>query len=198
MRSDPEPKESDHYEAGVRGRWPGLHFEVSAYENSSELGTSFNDELRIVRAPEEIRGLEASVDVQPAEDWKTGGTFTWTVGKHDADDDGRPRVGVDQRVEHVTGDALAAVSPLDDAVTDVAHGEHLARFVVPPDVVLQDPGVGTADGDDVGMLGLLYLVEAGRERSGVLGVVREHLGENVAHATDTLAPQQITPGFGSD
>ena len=109
---DPEPKESDHYEAGVRGRWPGLHFEVSAYQNSSELGTSFNDELRIVRAPEEIRGLEASLDVQPAEEWKGGGTFTWTVGKHDADDDGRiddplpgfriPPVKVSSYVENAT------------------------------------------------------------------------------------------------
>lgn len=86
---DPEPKETAHYEAGVRGRWPGLHVELSAYENTSELGASFNDDLEIVRAPEEIRGLEASLDVQPADGWKAGGNFTWTVGKHDADDDGR-------------------------------------------------------------------------------------------------------------
>lgn len=85
----PEPKTTDHYEAGVRGRWPGLHFEVSAYENTSELGATFNEEFEIIRSPEEIRGLEASADVQPADEWKTGGSFTWTVGKHDADDDGQ-------------------------------------------------------------------------------------------------------------
>lgn len=85
----PEPKETDHVEAGVRGRWPGLHVELSAYENSSELGATFNEDFEVVRAPEEIRGLEASLDGRPAEDWKAGGTFTWTVGRHDADDDGR-------------------------------------------------------------------------------------------------------------
>ena len=109
---NPEPKETDHYEAGVRGRWPGLHFEVSAYRNTSDLGATFNEELDIVRAPEEILGMEASLDVQPADAWKTGGTFTWTVGEHDADDDGRvddplpgfriPPVKVSSYVENVT------------------------------------------------------------------------------------------------
>ncbi len=84
----PDPKESDHYEAGLRGRWSGLHVTASVYENTSELGTTFDEDLRIVRSPEEIRGVELSLDGRPSESWKLGGTFTWTAGLHDADDDG--------------------------------------------------------------------------------------------------------------
>lgn len=63
----PAPKQTDHVELGVRGQWDRVRFSASAYRNESDLGSSFGPDLRIVRAPEEIRGLETTLDVIPAE-----------------------------------------------------------------------------------------------------------------------------------
>jgi iron complex outermembrane receptor protein len=84
----PAPKETDHVELGVRGRWDRLRVSASVYRNESDLGSSFGPDLRIVRAPERIRGLESTVDVSPAEGWRLGGTLTLVEGEQDADGDG--------------------------------------------------------------------------------------------------------------
>jgi len=98
-----------------------------------------------------------------------------------ADDDRRPGAGVRDRVEHVAGDDLAGRGPLDDAVADGAAGEHAAGLVAVPDVVLEDPGVRTADGDDVRPLAVLQVVEPGVELAGVLQVAVEELEEALVH-----------------
>lgn len=84
----PEPKRTDQYEAGLRGTFDRAHFSLSAYLNESELGSTFGPDLRIDRAPQEIRGLEARVGLLPTDSWKTGGSLTLIEGEHDADDDG--------------------------------------------------------------------------------------------------------------
>ncbi|NEO27673.1 MAG: TonB-dependent receptor, partial [Kamptonema sp. SIO4C4] len=60
--------------------------------NRSELGSSLlvndNGFLEIVRAPERVYGVEATVDWQASETWQLGGTFTWQEGEFDRDDDG--------------------------------------------------------------------------------------------------------------
>lgn len=84
----PAPKTSDHWEIGVRGRWDRVRFSASGYLNESDLGSSFGPDLRIVRAPEEITGLEARVDVRPASRWKAGGSLSLISGEQDADGDG--------------------------------------------------------------------------------------------------------------
>ncbi len=84
----PAPKKTDGFELGFRGRWSRLHVAVSGYLNDSDLGSSYGPDFRIVRTPEEIRGLEAEVDVTPTDRWKVGGALTLIEGEQDADDDG--------------------------------------------------------------------------------------------------------------
>ena len=85
---EPEPQEVDSYELGVKGSWNSLQFALSGFYNESELGTSFTAPGTVLRAPERIYGLEAAIDIKPAENWLLGGTITWIEGEIDADDDG--------------------------------------------------------------------------------------------------------------
>jgi len=102
------------------------------------------------------------------------------------DDDG-VRTGVFDRVEDVPRNYLAGSGPLNDAVSDVAAGEHTAGFVVAPHVVLQDPRVRATDGDYVRVLGVLYVVESRLEVAGVLQVVPQEFDERLVHScTATL------------
>jgi hypothetical protein len=110
------------------------------------------------------------------------------VGRRDgatarvADDDRGLGPCVGDRVEHVPGDGLAVGGPLDDPVPDVADREQVARLVVPPHPVLQDPRVRTADGDRVGVLCVLYVVETVGELGRMVGVALQHLGERLVHS----------------
>jgi iron complex outermembrane receptor protein len=76
-----DAQEVDQYEAGVRGAWSILQASLSAYRNTSDLGTGFDGDLNVVRAPERIHGVEATLDVQPARALSLGGTFTWAEGE---------------------------------------------------------------------------------------------------------------------
>ncbi len=72
----------DQYEAGVRGQWPVASASVAAYYNTSELGTrSAGFDMAVVRAPERVYGMEATLDIRPEADWGAGGTFSWTEGQ---------------------------------------------------------------------------------------------------------------------
>jgi hypothetical protein len=66
---------------------------------------------------------------------------------------------VNDRIEDVSRDDLPVLGSLDDPVTDVAAGEQATRNVVPPHVVLEDPGVRTTAGDCLGPLRVLNVVE---------------------------------------
>jgi len=91
------------------------------------------------------------------------------------------RAGVCNRIEDVAGDDVARVRALDDAIADVAAREDPARFVVAPHVILEDPRIGTADGDDARFLRLLNVVELRFVRFGVVGVCLEQLDEFAVH-----------------
>lgn len=86
-----EPQKIDNYELGVLGNWNSLQFSLAGFFNRSELGSSIavNDVglLEIVRAPERIYGVEATLDWQPSSDWQLGSTLTWQEGEFDPDDD---------------------------------------------------------------------------------------------------------------
>ncbi|MDX1661870.1 MAG: TonB-dependent receptor, partial [Gemmatimonadota bacterium] len=84
----PEPQKVDQWELGLRGADATYRWSLVGFRTESELGVTFGPDLRIARAPEETRGVEASLDVVPAEDWMAGGTFAWVEGERDADDDG--------------------------------------------------------------------------------------------------------------
>jgi iron complex outermembrane receptor protein len=85
---DPEAQTVDNYEIGVRGDWGNVQTRLSAFYNYSELGTTFGQDLDVIRAPKRIYGLEASLDSQLSENWNLGGSLTWLGGESDEDDDG--------------------------------------------------------------------------------------------------------------
>ena len=90
----PEPQVVDNYELGIRGNWSTVQAELSLFFSESDLGTSLSspssssDPILVLRNPERIYGVEASLDTQPFERWNMGGTLTWMEGKRDADDNG--------------------------------------------------------------------------------------------------------------
>ncbi|PSO49508.1 MAG: TonB-dependent siderophore receptor [Cyanobacteria bacterium SW_9_44_58] len=84
----PEAKTVDNYEIGVRGNWDNVQTKLSAFYNYSELGSTFDNNLNIIRAPKRIYGLEASIDSQVSDNWDLGGSLTWLGGENDGDDDG--------------------------------------------------------------------------------------------------------------
>lgn len=85
---DPEPQKVDSYELGVKGNWDSVQVALGGFYNESELGTSFTAPGTVLRAPERIYGLEATMDIKPAENWLLGGTITWTEGEIDLEDEG--------------------------------------------------------------------------------------------------------------
>jgi iron complex outermembrane recepter protein len=74
------PQQVDQYETGIRGSWRALQASATVFRNSSDLGTSVGANLQVVRAPERVRGVELTLDVQPVRRVAIGGTYTWTEG----------------------------------------------------------------------------------------------------------------------
>ncbi len=79
----PEAQRVDHYEVGVRGNWQGLQASLAGFYNTSELGTTFTAPGEILRAPERVYGVEATVDAQVSQSWLLGGTASWSEGDID-------------------------------------------------------------------------------------------------------------------
>jgi iron complex outermembrane receptor protein len=75
-----EAQKVDQYEIGARAFWSSVQASLSGFYNESDLGSTFNQELEIVRAPEQVYGIEATLDAAPVDRLKLGGTFTWTEG----------------------------------------------------------------------------------------------------------------------
>ena len=86
----PEAQTVNSYELGTRFAGEQVDVSLVGFVNTSELGSVFSGlpELHILRSPERIWGLEATLDTRPIEDLQVGGTFTWLEGKRDAGDDG--------------------------------------------------------------------------------------------------------------
>lgn len=81
----------DSWEAGVRGGWRTFGFAATGFYNESELGTTIRkigESFVPTRAPERVYGFDVSVDVAPAERWRTGATAAWSEGENDIDGDG--------------------------------------------------------------------------------------------------------------
>ncbi len=79
----PEAQRVNNYEVGVRGNWNNLQFSLAGFYNSSDLGTTFTAPGEILRAPERIYGVEATMDAQLGESWQLGGTFSLSAGEID-------------------------------------------------------------------------------------------------------------------
>lgn len=79
---DAKPQRVDQYEGGVRGAWGPVQTSVTVFRNESALGTSVGPNLQVVRAPERVRGVEATLDVQPVNRMSLGGTLSWAEGEY--------------------------------------------------------------------------------------------------------------------
>jgi iron complex outermembrane receptor protein len=78
-----EAQEVDQYEVGVRGAWSGVQASLATFRNESDLGTtSAGFDMAVVRAPERVYGIEATLDVQPVRTLSLGGTFGWVEGEY--------------------------------------------------------------------------------------------------------------------
>ncbi len=65
-----------------------MQMSLAAFYNTSDLGISFQPvgntgRLELIRAPERIYGLEATVDWQPEKTWSIGGTATYIEGEYE-------------------------------------------------------------------------------------------------------------------
>lgn len=85
---DPEAQVVDNYELGWRGSFQRLDASASVFYNTSDLGTGFDEDLRLLRQEEEIYGVELTADYRFDLPWTVGGTLSWQEGKADTDDDG--------------------------------------------------------------------------------------------------------------
>lgn len=85
---DPEAQRVDNFELGIRGEWRSIQASLVGFYNESELGTTFTAPGAVVRAPERVYGVEATLDAQLSETWQLGGTISWAEGETDLDDDG--------------------------------------------------------------------------------------------------------------
>lgn len=84
----PEPQKINNYEIGVRGNWESVQASLVGFYNDSNLGTTFTAPGTVIRAPEKIYGVEATLDVQPSDIWQLGGSVSLVEGEIDTNDDG--------------------------------------------------------------------------------------------------------------
>ncbi|MBE9125220.1 TonB-dependent receptor [Coleofasciculus sp. LEGE 07092] len=84
----PEAQKVDHFELGIRGNWNTVQASLVGFYNESDLGTTFTAPGTVIRSPQQIYGLEATLDVKPANNWLFGTTVSWTEGERDSDNDG--------------------------------------------------------------------------------------------------------------
>lgn len=86
---------TDQFELGVRGTYSQVQGSLSAFYTESELAARTQQNPAgpdfpsvPLRQPEEIWGIEATLDVQPSEQWALGGIFTYQDGLREDEDTG--------------------------------------------------------------------------------------------------------------
>lgn len=85
----PKPIRVRNYEVGVRGTWRALQTSLSLFRSTSQFGAVFNLlDGHLLQVPEAIQGIEATVDLQPIERLRLGGTVTYQKGKADLSNNG--------------------------------------------------------------------------------------------------------------
>ncbi len=76
-----QPQRVSNYELGWRGKWSKVQASMSGFYTKSSLGLNFDQFTnQLERAPQKTYGVEATIDIQPFENWRMGGTYTFTEG----------------------------------------------------------------------------------------------------------------------
>ena len=86
--ADPEAQVVDNYEIGWRGYFGQVDLTASLFYNTSDLGTTFDNNLRLLRQEEEIYGAELTGDWRATDAMTLGGSVSYQEGEADTDDDG--------------------------------------------------------------------------------------------------------------
>jgi iron complex outermembrane receptor protein len=91
---DLKPQKINNYELGIGGNWDDVQVSLAGFYNQSDLGSAFVDVdgdnfFELLRAPERIYGVEATIDWQPGGGWLLGGAVSWVEGEADIPDDGQ-------------------------------------------------------------------------------------------------------------
>lgn len=82
-------QKTDSYEVGVRAVGSAWDASVTGFYNKSDNGVTYDANLDIVLAPEQIWGIEVAANYEATDQITVGGTLTWLQGEYDTDGDGK-------------------------------------------------------------------------------------------------------------
>lgn len=89
---NPEEVIVQNYEVGLNSSFNSFRGSLAGFVSTSDLGSSYQQneegELVIARSPEIVYGVEASTDIRINEKFGIGGSFTFTEGRTDDNDNG--------------------------------------------------------------------------------------------------------------
>ncbi|WP_278286558.1 TonB-dependent receptor [Zhouia spongiae] len=88
---DSEAVIANNYELGFHSDFNRVKFSGAVFVSTSDLGSSYKEVdgvFQILRQPEKVYGFEFVYDIDLAKNLYTGGSFSYTEGKFDADDNG--------------------------------------------------------------------------------------------------------------
>lgn len=97
-----------NYEAGFSSTLGPVDIEASYYISTSDLGSSFVEKggvFEIARSPERVHGFEIAADARLLQNLHAGGSYSYTEGKRDVNDNGKFSDGADV---YLGGDRIAA------------------------------------------------------------------------------------------
>lgn len=79
------PVVTENIETGLRYRADDVSASIAIFESRSELGGVIIEDFTLGqrRTPERIYGVEAALDINISDAWRTGGTFTWLEGEQE-------------------------------------------------------------------------------------------------------------------
>jgi iron complex outermembrane recepter protein len=84
-----EPQLVNAVEIGVRREGGSVNGSVAAFYNTSALGVSAGGfSTPVVRAPERVYGVEATIEARFLDTWRVGAAVSWLEGELDKKDDG--------------------------------------------------------------------------------------------------------------
>jgi iron complex outermembrane receptor protein len=87
-QAESEAQRTENHEIGIRFYSERWNAALIGFFSDSNNGTTFDQDLNIVKQPEEIYGVEASLNVDLSDRWGVGGTLTYLEGEVDLDNDG--------------------------------------------------------------------------------------------------------------
>jgi len=164
-QAESEAQKTDNYEIGLRtrqNRWDGS---IAVFFDESDNGTTFDQNLNIVKQPERIYGVEATLDIYATDALTLGGTFTWLEGEVDLDGNGSFEEDLPStRIAPVKITAYADYAP-----TDKWRARLQALYSGDRDVTSTQFG-GTSDIDDYlvfDLYGEIYDVAGGTVELGI-------------------------------